>query len=57
MSSNHQVTFPQLEVSLPFNAERMVNFIDRFTAMVVERLRAWENDGASAESASGTTAL
>jgi hypothetical protein len=55
MSSNHQVTFPQLEVSVPFNAERMVNFIDRFTAMVVEKLRAWESDETNGERAPGTT--
>jgi hypothetical protein len=56
MSRNHHFTFPQLEVAVPFNAERMVNFIDRFTAMVVEKLRGWDDQRASANNTAEETA-
>ncbi len=42
MSSNHQILSPQFEATVPFNLERMVNFIDRFTARIVEKLQGWE---------------
>jgi hypothetical protein len=57
MSSNHQFAFPRLEAAVPFNAERMVNFIDRFTAMVVEKLQRWEKDRACAETTADATAV
>jgi hypothetical protein len=46
MSSNHQILSGQFEATVPFNLERMVNFIDRFTARIVEKLQTLEKDHA-----------
>jgi len=48
MSSNHQLVWAQPESTMPFNAERMVKFIDRFTAMIVEKLQRLEDQESSA---------
>ena len=55
MSSHYQLLSPQLleRRTIP-DLERMVGFIDRFTARIVEKLQIWEKDRASSLSVEET---
>jgi hypothetical protein len=41
-TSNHQLELPEIQVPQPAFLRPMVDFIDRFTAMVVDKLQVLE---------------